>query len=147
MKFVTTMLRKNNDIKWTAEEKKYFEDIKKALTEASVLVSQNYLKDFLVSSFSSEDIIVAVLLQKNDEDYEQPVTFFSKSLRDANLKYNIMEKQAYALVKALKYFKTYVLHSKVIAYVPNIAIKDILTQLEIDGKSGKWVLKILECDL
>ena len=32
----------------------------------------------------------------------QPIAFFSKALRDAPLKYNIMEKQAFALVKALK---------------------------------------------
>lgn len=58
-----------------------------------------------------------------------------------------MEKQAYALVKALKSFRIYVLHSKVIAYVPNITVKDILTRPDIDGKRGKWIAKILEYDL
>jgi hypothetical protein len=37
-----------------------------------------------------------------------------------------MEKQVYAMVKALKAFRTYVLHSKVIAYVPTSSVKDIL---------------------
>jgi hypothetical protein len=37
-----------------------------------------------------------------------------------------MEKQAYALVKALKSFRFYVLHSKVTAYVPSASVKDIL---------------------
>jgi hypothetical protein len=36
-------------------------------------------------------------------------------LRDAEVRYETMEKQAYALVKALKAFRIYVLQSKIIA--------------------------------
>jgi hypothetical protein len=57
-----------------------------------------------------------------------------------------MEKQAYALVKALKAFRVYVLHSKVTAYVPLASVKDILVQPDIDGRRGKWIAKILEFD-
>jgi hypothetical protein len=55
-----------------------------------------------------------------------------------------MEKQAYALVKALKAFRVYVFHSKIIAYVPSTSVKDILIQLDIDGRRSKWIAKILE---
>ena len=58
-----------------------------------------------------------------------------------------MEKKAYALVKALKAFRTYVLQSKIIAYVPSTAVKDILIQPDIDGRRSKWIAKILEFDL
>jgi hypothetical protein len=58
-----------------------------------------------------------------------------------------MEKQAYALVKSLKSFRVYVLHSKVTAYVPSASMKDILVQPNIDGKRSKWIAKILEFDL
>ena len=77
---------------------------------------------------------------------EQPIAFFSKALRDASLKYNIMEKQAFALVKALKDFRVYILHSHIIAFVPHSVVKDILTQ-DPDGKRGKWIAVILEYDL
>ena len=39
-----------------------------------------------------------------------------------------MEKQAFSLIKSLKDFRVYILHSHTIAYVPSIEIKDILTQ-------------------
>jgi hypothetical protein len=58
-----------------------------------------------------------------------------------------MEKKAYALVKALKSFKVYVLHSRVTAYIPSASVKDILIQPDIDGRRGKWIAKILEFDL
>jgi ribonuclease HI len=147
VKHITTMLRKGHEIKWTAESKESFNQIKKALTEAPVLVSPDYSKDFMIFSFASFDSVEAVLLQKNDQGQEQPIAFFSKALRDAELRYEIVEKQAYALVKSLKAFRVYVLHSKIIAYVPSTSVKDILIQPDIDGRRGKWIAKILEFDL
>ena len=38
--------------------------------------------------------MAAVLLQKNDQGEENPIAFFSNILRDGELKYDIMEKQA-----------------------------------------------------
>ena len=72
---------------------------------------------------------------------------FSKTLRDSELKYNTLEKKAYSLVKALNFFRIYVLHSKIIAYVPNASIKDVLNQPDSEGKRGKWIAKIMEYDM
>jgi hypothetical protein len=72
------MLKKDVEIKWTQEAKSSFEKIKQALIEAHVLISPDYSKDFLIFSFASEETIVVVLLQKNEEGYEQPISFFRK---------------------------------------------------------------------
>jgi hypothetical protein len=116
---ITNMLKKDTKIKWDTESKQSFEQVKHALTQAPVLISPDFTKDFYLFSFASEHTIAAVLLQKNNEGYEQPIAFFSKALRDAALNYKIMEKQAFSLVKAIKYFRVYILHSHTIAYVPN----------------------------
>jgi hypothetical protein len=58
-----------------------------------------------------------------------------------------MEKQDFSLVKAVKYFRVYVLHSKIISYVPSSAIKNILTQSNSDGRRSKWITKLLEYDM
>jgi hypothetical protein len=124
-----------------------FEDIKVALTRAPVLASPDFTKDFILFSFASEHTIVGVLLQKDEQNFEKPIAYFSRTLRDAPLRYDIMEKQAYALVKALKEFRMYILHSHVIAYVPNNSVKDILTQPDPEGRRGKWIAAMLEYDL
>ena len=86
------MLKKEVGVKWTLEAKNSFELVKLALTRAPVLISPYFTKEFLIFSFASEHTMVAILLQKNPEGQEQPIEFFSKALRDAPLKYNIMEK-------------------------------------------------------
>lgn len=113
--------------------KKYFKEIKKALTLASVLIRPNFSKDFLVFTFTSKHTIVRVLLQKRHQGNEKPIYFFSRTLENYELKYNTMEKQAYALVKVLKDFRIYILHSHIVDFVPNAVVKDILTQASPDG--------------
>ena len=112
-----------------------------------MLVSPNLSKDFLTFSFVSQDTIVVVLLQKNAEGLEHPISFFSKTLKDSELMYSTLEKKACSLVKALKIFRIYILHSKTISYVPNAAMKDILVQPDIEGKRGKWIARIMEYDV
>jgi hypothetical protein len=50
-------------------------------------------------------------------------------------------------MQAIKNFKVYILYSHVVAYVPNVVVKDILTQDGIEGKLGKWIANILEYDI
>jgi len=68
-------------------------------------------------------------------------------MRDAELKYDIIEKKYYALIQALKALRTYVLHSHITTYVLNHAVKIVLTQPDTDGRRGRWIAKILEFDL
>jgi hypothetical protein len=102
---------------------------------------------FLFFSFASFDTVETVLLQKNVEGLEKPTAFFNRALRDVELKYDIMDKQYYSLVKALKSFRFYVLHSRFISYVPSFVVKEIIIQPDIDGKRRKWIAKLLEFDL
>jgi hypothetical protein len=92
VKFIATMLRKGNEIKWIAESRNSFGQMKKALTEAHVLMSPDYSKEFMIFSFASFNTVTTVLLQKNSEGLEKPIYFFSRALRDAEIKYDIMEK-------------------------------------------------------
>ena len=75
------------------------------------------------------------------------MAFFSKILRDYKLRYDLIEKKDYALIKSLKEFRIYIVHSKVIAYVPSASVKDVLTQPDIDGKREKWITKFIEFDI
>ena len=47
----------------------------------------------------------------------------------------------------MKTFRIYILHAKVLAYVPSATLKDVLTQPDIDGKRAKWISKLIEFDI
>ena len=92
MRLITNMLKKDEDIKWTVEARSSFENIKHAIGQSFVLISPYYTKHFIIFSFNSEHTIDAFLLQKNKDDQEQPIAFFSRALKDARLGYTTIEK-------------------------------------------------------
>lgn len=86
------MIKKDKKFKWTAEAIESFSRFKMAFAEAPVLDSPDFQRPFLNFSFASPNTVEIVLLQKNYEEKKILITFFSKVLRDVELKYNIMEK-------------------------------------------------------
>ena len=130
---ITNMLKKDSVVNWTKEAIKSFNLVKLALYSTPILISPDYSQDFILFSFASDHTMVAVLMQKIDQ-LEKPIAFFSRTIRDAALKYNIIEKQSLALVKALKYFWVYILHSHILFYVPNAVVKDVLVQTDPKGR-------------
>jgi hypothetical protein len=77
---IPNMLKNDDVIKWSQEEKSAFHRIKQDFIEAPILVSHDYAKEFFIFSFASEETIVDVLLQKNEKGHEHPTSFFIKSL-------------------------------------------------------------------
>jgi len=89
---ISRMLKKNSKVKWTIKTIEAFANIKREIKEAPILISPNFSKPFQLFLFASYHTVAAVLLQKNNEGHEQPISFFSKSLQNAELKYDIVEK-------------------------------------------------------
>ncbi len=96
------MLKKGATINWDGEPSQEFQDIKTTIKNALVPRTPKHTKPMHIFSFASFHTVAIVLLQKNEEGYEQPIAFFRKSLQPIELKYEINEKQAYALVKVVK---------------------------------------------
>ena len=104
---ISKMLKKGEKNKWDGEPSLAFQEIKDAIKNAPVLRTPNYSKPMHILYFASFHTVVVVLLQKNEEGFEQPIAFFNKSLQVVELKYDINEKQTYALVKVVKAFRCY----------------------------------------
>jgi hypothetical protein len=136
VKPITDMLKKGHDLIWSEEAKQAFENIKRALSHSPILASPDYSRDFQIFSFASNHTIVCVLLQKSMDGNEHPISYMSRSLQEFELKYKLMEKQAYVMVKGLAHFRPYFWNSHIVAYVPFPEVKDILAQKECAGTRG-----------
>ena len=92
MKPLQKLLKKDAKFEWNDEEKNAFKSIKDAISMSPVLINLDYCKEFQLFSFSLEDTVAGVLLQKNKEGQEQPIAFISRALQHSKLKYTTMEK-------------------------------------------------------
>ena len=61
--------------------------------------------------------------------------------------YSIIEKQALYLVTVIAQFRTYVMSTHVIVYVPHSPVKMILNQQLGEGTWENWLAKLQEYDL
>ena len=82
------MIRKNAVFKWNKDERDSFESIKKAIINAPSLTTPEFLKPFVLYTFSYDTSYAVVLTQLNDENVEAPISFFSSNLQGAELNYS-----------------------------------------------------------
>jgi len=78
VKHIIARLMKGNEMKWNVESRYSFIQIMKELTQAPMLISLDYSKDFFIFSFAHFDTVETVLLQKIVEGL---VLFLSLYLR------------------------------------------------------------------
>eukprot|EP00253_Pinus_taeda_P018096 PITA_18096 len=119
------MIKKNSNFKWGLDEHEAFNLIKQAIINAPSLATPNFSESFILYTFASEKSYAAILTQANQEKVEAPIAFFSSNLQGAELNYSDVEKHAYVIFKAIKYFRPFLLkaHTKVI--VPFLAEYDL----------------------
>jgi hypothetical protein len=139
------MMREKHPFRWQEEGKKDFKDIKTTIVNAPMLVGPNFEKDFIIYYYASEHSLSSILTQQDDEGSEAPISFMSIPLKKHELNYTPTENHVFTIVKALKQFRYYILHSHSVVYVPEIVVKSILTQQEVGmNKRAVWVAKVQE---
>ena len=117
------MIKKNSNFKWGQGEYEAFNIIRQAIVKAPSLATPNFSDTFILYTFSSDRSYVAILTQANQEKAEALISFFSSNLQGAKLNYSDVEKQAYAVFKAIKHFRPLLLkmHTKIILSRPSDA--------------------------
>ena len=76
----------------------------------------------LENIFSSDQSLAAILTQKDDEKNGVSVSFMSTNMQGDELNYPAIDKHGYAVYKAVKHFRSYILknHTKVIMPHPTV---------------------------
>lgn len=97
-RYIVNLMSEKRVFKWNEEGKKAFESIKEAIAQAPILVNPDFKKDFIIYCYASKHTMSGILLQKNEENEEVPISFMSVPLKKHELKYSLMEKQAFVLI-------------------------------------------------
>jgi hypothetical protein len=103
------LIKKDTQYHWGPTENQAFNAVKKAIIDAPSLMSPDFSQDFTLYTFASDHSYAAVLTQKNSEKNEVPIAFMSSAFKGAELNYPAVDQQAYAIFKAVKHFRSYLL--------------------------------------
>ena len=97
--------------KWTEEEQKAFEDMKKAISKEVLLSFPDFNEMFEVYTDASKVQLGAVIMQKG-----RPLAFYSRKLTDAQTRYTTTERELLSVVETLKEFRTILLGHQIKVY-------------------------------
>ena len=122
------MVKQSVQFKWSDIEKVAFKDIKTTIAQELPLRILDFEKDFILYTFMLDNSLAAVLTQKGELGDEYPISFMSTGLQGVELNYPAMEKQAYAVFKAVKQFRPYILKNRTKVVVPHPAVRFVFVQ-------------------
>ena len=92
---------------WTDKEQHAFDELRRKLTTAPVLVHFNPAAPTKIETDASKYVCSGILSQQCEDGKWRPVAYRSKTMQDAECNYDIHDKELLAVVQALKEWKRY----------------------------------------
>ncbi len=105
---LTRLLKAKVKFVWSVSCQQTFENVKAVLCSPPVLAAPRLDQPFQLQVDASDVGAGAVLLQRDGNSVEHPVSFFSRKFNSYQLNYSVIEKETLALVWALQHFEVYV---------------------------------------
>lgn len=105
---LTALLAKGAKWAWTQDCQDALDQVKAILACAPVLKAPDFERPFALAVDACDVGVGAVLLQVDEAGVERPVAYYSKKLNRHQRAYSTVEKEALALVLAVKHFEVYV---------------------------------------
>src|SRR3954471_13952817 len=128
------LTKKNVPFVWGKVQQHAFDELKRKLTEAPLLVLSNFEKTFEIECDARGLGIGAVLMQEG-----RPVAYHSEKLDGACLNYSIYDKEFFALVRALEVWQHYLCPKEFVIHSDHESLKFVKTQVCLNKRHANWV--------
>ena len=141
-KAMTQLLRKDQKFEWTQKCEDSFQELKKKLTTAPVLVMPDVTKSFDVYCDASRLGLGCVLMQEG-----KVVSYLSRQLRPHEENYPTHDLELAVVVFALKTWRPYRVGHRCEIYTDHKSLKYIFTQKELNLRQRRWMELIKDYDI
>ena len=133
-------------INWDPERHgKDFKILKDKLIQAPVLIGPDFGKPFIIMADASDDACGAALIQ-DQGDGEKPVAYASHKFTDAEKRWTVSEREAYALYWSTRKFESYLKGSKITLRTDHKPIIWMRNCKNPCPKVYRWLLWLAEFD-
>jgi ribonuclease HI len=139
---LTSLLEKDKEFKWADACQISFEELKKRLTTAPMLVMLDLQKSFDFYCDASRQGLGCVLMQEG-----HVIAYASRQLRKHELNYPTHDLELAAVVHALKIWRHYIMGTKCQIYTDHKSLKYIFTQKDLNLRQHRWLELIKDYDL
>ena len=133
------ILGKDVKFEWTDDCEVAFNQLKKALTEAPILVFPDFSRRFYLYVDASMQVISYILGQRDDQNRERVISYGGRSLNKAERNWGITDVEGLALVEGIRHFKVYLSYKPFTVYSDHQALMSLKTN-KATGRLGRWAV-------
>ncbi|XP_011863867.1 PREDICTED: uncharacterized protein LOC105559856, partial [Vollenhovia emeryi] len=142
---LTNLLKKDIDFNWGNKEQESFDTLRNALCQEPILQYPDFTKPFLLTTDASGTAIGAILSQgKIGKD--QPISYASRVLNDAERNYSTIEKELLAIVYAVQHFRPYLYGKKFTLVTDHKPLTWLHKLKDPTSRLARWRIKLAEYD-
>ena len=138
------MLEKGKEFHWTLESQHAFDNLRLLLGKTTKLTLPNFNKTFRLSCDASSVALGAVLSQLDDEGRERPISFTSRISLKTERKWGVTERETFAIVWPVNYFRSYLLGSKFELIIDHRPLTYLRTLKNLTPKIARWLSQLEE---
>lgn len=142
---LTHLLKKDKEFLWQEGQQAAFELLKQKLCEQPVLRFPDFTQPFVLTTDASGYAIGGILSQ-GEVGKDQPISYVSKILSSTEQKYSTYEKEAFAIVYCIHYFRPYLYGHKFTIVCDHKPLVWMKTARDPTSRLARWRLKIEEYD-
>ena len=117
---------------------KVFQDLKKYLVQAPILLAPEINEDLFMYLSVSKHAVSVVLLR--DQGIQHPIYYISKTLVDAETRYLPLEKLVLALVHATRKLPHY-FQAHTVYILTEYPLQSLLKRSDFTGRIAKWGIR------
>jgi hypothetical protein len=142
------LLKKSKKFKWDEDCDKAFVEVKKQIISAPILVQNDPEKEKTLKTDASDYAIGMRLTQPGDDGKPRPIAFYSRKLIQAELNYNIHNKELLAIVVAFKVWRVYLQGAKhtIIVKTDHKNLTFFTTTKELTRRQARWAETLSQFD-
>lgn len=135
-------LKKGRSFQFPETAREAFDKLKNALITSPVLTHPDFSKHFYVQCDASDLGIGAVLFQRDEQDGEHPIAYFSQKLSSAQKNYSVTERECLAVVMAIKKFRPYIELMPFTIITDHSSLKWLMSHKDLSGRLARWSLHL-----
>ncbi|GFS75684.1 retrovirus-related Pol polyprotein from transposon 297 [Trichonephila clavipes] len=136
-----------NEIPWRKEAENAFKELKTALCGITELQVPDIEKSYYLHTGASQTAVGCCLGQLDGEDNIHPIAFGSQKLNPSQQKWSTIEREAYAVIWALKRFETLLCEAKIFLLTDHNPLVFLTSVAPQCPRLQRWALAIQRHDI
>ena len=148
---IDRLKRKDEPFVWSAECEKAFQTLVTIITSDPILALPDWTLDFELCTDASNYGCGGILYQKDPSKPKRKqmrvIGYYSHTFTAAECNYCVSEKEMLAVIKAIKYFRSYLEGRRFTVHSDHQALSSVMGLKEPKGRLSRWQVFLMSYDM